>query len=308
MPPCVAVQGQESQFDSALLFNWNNVFWGANLRLVQLRVREAATPSSCHHAIRVPNVFEQKHACEMVRHLWHFRKTFRTFRKTARQENVQEGTSARPAGRRGVPPADARLFEVLAVWHGRRACLLHAAGPLLEQQRRQPRHHRQCRLHGRTLQRARAVHSQQQNEPASEHRVLCLTRVGLEAFLCCIPRCTSDVLEVVEWCALHRAADSAADSSLQEERQIKVEAVRMLGRGAGTLCAGGRGVTHSWWALARSTHGTRWPWQPAAPACPSPARHRCDKQLVSAWMFDAVNYARLFKGRLRPAMESNDHC
>lgn len=35
------MQGPEQVYDDELLFNWQNVFWGANLKLAQLKVHPA---------------------------------------------------------------------------------------------------------------------------------------------------------------------------------------------------------------------------------------------------------------------------
>ncbi len=43
------LQGPEGLvYDSQLLFNWNNVFWGANLLLAQVTVRAGRRTARCH--------------------------------------------------------------------------------------------------------------------------------------------------------------------------------------------------------------------------------------------------------------------
>jgi hypothetical protein len=45
------VQGPEQVYDDQLLFNWQNVFWGANTKLAQLQVatlQRLAPPAVCH--------------------------------------------------------------------------------------------------------------------------------------------------------------------------------------------------------------------------------------------------------------------
>ena len=37
-PILACAQGPEQVYDNQLLFNWQNVFWGANLKLAQLKV------------------------------------------------------------------------------------------------------------------------------------------------------------------------------------------------------------------------------------------------------------------------------
>lgn len=44
------MQGPEQVYDDQLLFNWQNVFWGANTKLAQLQVatlQRLAPPAVC---------------------------------------------------------------------------------------------------------------------------------------------------------------------------------------------------------------------------------------------------------------------